>query len=82
MRPINLGSSPPFEDGGRAVGIQVGGVDHQDIAAIALWLGNFTDEALEYAILRPSSEAVVERLVWAAFGWGVCSFHCSSFLVT
>ena len=45
------------------MGLQVGSVDHQDSAVSVLRFGQFLENALEHAILRPSPETVVERRV-------------------
>ena len=62
---------PLFQAGGGAMGLQVGSVDHQDSAVSVLRFGQFLENALEHAILRPSPETVVERLARTVFGGGI-----------
>ena len=50
------------------MGLQVGSVDHQDIALPVLRFGQVLENALEHAILRPSPKTVVERLARTVFG--------------
>ena len=41
---------PLFKAGGRVVGLQVGGVDHQNLAIVALRVGQFLNDAFEHAV--------------------------------
>lgn len=66
-----LARRPLFEARGGAMGLQVSGINHQNVSGVALWLGQFIKNLFEHTILRPSPEAVVERFVRTVFSGGV-----------
>jgi hypothetical protein len=65
VRPIRRGTADGFEQAGcRAMGFEVGGVDHQPLRLRAL-ARQLREDAIEHAQPAPPHEAVVDRLVRA-----------------